>query len=131
MKRKTRVTMISAAFLLSITSGSIYAVRNIPVGTVNVQELNIESINEYTEFAIGGFENDFIYYSLVNERYIGIKKERTGKKEKIVTDKGTEERYEIARTITDYSEGELKEAKINILGNIIEDSDIKKPYVIK
>ena len=125
---------IGLTLIIGIKAGEEYNIdraRRTPVGTIMVQHLEAESVEQHTKWSFIKDDSDFISYNESTGKYRGIKDEKTGNaKNTMSLDGSTSTQYEKIVTTTMYTEGETKEVSINEFGDIIDESSIEKPYVI-
>jgi len=127
---KVKLTAIGISVVLGL-SGIAYAALKTPVGWLTVQEFNIDnsSIKKRTTWCPTDLSFDF--YNSSEDTTWHTEFEKTGIVRETATEKGIIKEYEATITDTRYFAGETKEVKTNIFGQVIDDSNIKKPYVIK
>jgi hypothetical protein len=127
---KLKLTAIGISVALGI-SGIGYAALKTPVGWVTVREFNIDnsSIKKTTTWSPTDLSFDF--YNSSEDTTWHTEFEKTGLVRETATEKGIVKEYETIITDTRYIAGNTKRVTTNMFGQVIDDSNIKKPYVIK
>lgn len=122
MKKNTKTKIFAGVLALAIVGSALI---KIPVRKITVVELEVKSITQTTGSSIEGKEWEDVYY--IDNRYSGV---HFYNPIEIISKDGSSTWYNMGVDKIVYEEGEPKKVSANIYGKILDDSEIKRPYVM-